>query len=384
MTLTDHFAKDAGVLTSPPEFPSVYTSIPDGKYITICSGSFSPSRIYDWYKKAIDLLPASLLEDYKFVQIGDAADYPIHGAIDLRGKVDIRQIAYVIERSSLHVGNDHVCIHISGCKNIPFVGLCAVTNKSAFIPKYKGKFICLEPEREGKPSYAAEETPKSINLIRPEDVAASICEILNLPYSKAIKTLKVGPLFNEERLDVITDFPVAPKLLDGRNLVCRYDLSPNPQALTHFYTFYGGALFTDRPVDIKIIEAFQSKIPHICYFLDGNYSKEFIHFLHISGIPYDLISFKTGDNLGKLKLDLFDFNQIKTPVVHDIENITAETRIDTNRLFLSQGRFYSSIWHWRNGIVSSPDNCVGNPEDRELQESWNHFHFYENCLTNQN
>lgn len=359
---------------SPPDFPTSFIPLPDGPYITICTGAPSKSRIYDYYNKVIALIPFG---DIKIVQIGAAEDYPIFGAIDYRGKANLRQEAFVIENGLLHIGNDHVFQHIAGAKGRRSVGLYSVIPASSAEPFYNYLAVSLEPDRTDKPSYTDDESPKTINSIKPEVAAREISKILGLN-EKKIKTVYIGPSYNDERIDLIPDFPIPLDIFKGRKIVCRYDLCPNKEGLIHFLHAYGGAVITEDPIDHQILAGLKERIPHIVYFLDKNYNKDFIKALHYSGISYDLCTEKSGKELADLKLELFDYNQVKTRRWPDLAGFRPNQLFETKRVFFSRNQFYPSAWHVSEGItVDKCDYTLAGLDSKRFQDSWENLYIYE-------
>lgn len=379
MSLTDYAAREAGVEISRTEFPSLYYPIPFDNYVVACVSGDTPSRGYSHFNKVFELLNMELsFNGIKIIQIGGEKDYKIRGAYDLCGALSLRQAAHVIEKSKLFVGCDHIFARIAASANVPVAIAVSVTTSSDITPWNANRFDVIESDRGGlKPSYSLEENPKTIDLIFPEAISAKIADALSIKWKNSFKTVRIGKSFYEERIDFIPDFPVNEGTLNNRKLVCRYDLSPNAAALFQFYHFYGGPLFTDRPVSPKLFEQFGGKIPHTVYFIDGEYSADFVKFLHSLPRPYDLVSNKTGKELEEIKLELFDYNQIKSISRPDYSEVKAGHLFATNRLFLSHGQFFPSIPHWRKGIGMSNSMKIIDPNDAELWDNYENFYIYE-------
>lgn len=369
MRLSDYYAQYSGVEPEKPEFPSIWIARPEGEYFTVCTGAVTQSRIYSYFGKVISLLCLP----YRIVQIGAGEDYPIPNAIDYRGRLNLRQESFLIEGAKFHLGNDHVFNNLAEMADVHSFSVHAVLPGSAAAPR-DHTFISAPKDR---PSYADIENPKSINLIKPEDVANSILEKLGKP-RLSIKTVKIGPSFLEERIDLIPDFAIPPDTFRGRKIVCRYDLCPNREGLIHFLNCYGGAILTYDPIDPEILKAFRGKIPHVVYYVDRNLNIDFIRFLSHSGIPYDLVSNKQGKELSDLKLELFDFNQIKSPRKYAVDDLSESMKFETNRVFFSRNQFYPSKYHWEQGIpIQSCDFSLKGIQNESFNESIDNFYIYE-------
>ena len=117
------------------------------------------------------------------MQIGGNDDAPIRGTIDMRGKTNIHQTAYLVKNASLLAGNDSCNIHFASGFNIPLVGLYGSTSPKNSGPFFgdKNKQIVIESDRKGKqPSFQMNENPKTINWIKPEQIAQPILDLLKI------------------------------------------------------------------------------------------------------------------------------------------------------------------------------------------------------------
>ncbi len=358
---------------SPPDFPSNFIKIP-AKYIVVSTTGSWNSKKYDYYQKVLEILfPILQKEGIEIVQVGTQEDQRLPLVVDYTG-VSLRQAAFVIENSLLHVGNDNLYTWLAGSK-VPSIALYGPVPGAVLKPE---GVLALEPARVNKPSYAPEENPKTINSIPPEQVAGSVTELLNIEKPK-IKTVQINSLYGQEQIDYIPDFPIQPQVFNGRRIICRYDICNNKEALIHFLNLYEGAIYTADVIDINLLLAFKPRIPQILYLLDHNYSKDFVKALHSTGIPYDLVTNKKDRELGDLKLDLFDYNQIKGWPEVDKGEVTEDCYFESKRVYLSKAKFYASRWHYTEGIdITKCDFKVGPAlTSRNFQESWHHCYFYQ-------
>lgn len=388
MTVTDTYANYLNIDAVEPEFPATFYPLPDTKYILINTGSFSQSRIYDYYGKVLELLQFPLnMGDYTIVQIGEPGDYQVFSTryIDLRGELSLRQQTFLIENCELLITNESLFAHIAGVKNKKSVVLYGPVpaNSASSLWAIHEKYL-----ESGPPySYLNDEpkNDKSINGIKPENVAWKISESLGLNWRKNIETIKVNEQFLEPSIDFIPDFPIQPGI--NAKLMCRFDLSNNLQALGHFYSLYSAPLYTADPIDYNFLKNFKEKILHIAYSLDGNYSKDFVSTIHKMGFKYTLLTDKEGDELAKLKWELFDYNGVLSKnIAPKFEaakqlNLTGDESFDTSRLYLSRGRMFPSRWHWQEDIDCAAwqgrGKKLGPLNSKNFMESWNNFYIFK-------
>ena len=397
MTVADTCSNYLGVEITEPDFPSTFYPLPDSKYLLIHTGSFSNSRIYDYYNKVIELLQFNLdLGDYTVVQIGEfpqnnpdgskkQGDYQIFATkyLDLRGKLSLRQQVFLIENCELLLCNESVYSNIAGVKEKKSVVLYGPTPHISTRSCFAFRECAIE---SGPPySYLADENPKSINSIKPEEIAGKVSRIMNLGWKQTIETIQINDQFLNPSIDFIPDFPIQPG--NPGKFLCRFDLSNNIQALGHFYSLYSAPLYTADPVDERFLAQFKSQIPHVFYSLDGVYSRDFVVLLHKMGFKYTLLTDKEGDELDKLKWDLFDYNGVVSKnIVPKFEeasklNLTGDESFDTSRLYLSRGKIYPSRWHWQEGVDcvewQGKGKKLGPVNSKNFMESWNNFYIFE-------
>ena len=182
-----------------------------------------------------------------------------------------------------------------------------------------------------------------------------------------------------EQIDYVPDFPISPKTFEGRRLVCRYDICNNKEALVHFLHVYGGTIYTSEPIDINLLLNFKPRIPQLIYLVSENYSKEFVKQLHGSGINYELVSHLRDQALSNLKLELFDYNQIKGFPEPEIGKITEDHYFESKRVYLSKGIFFASRYHYCENLpIQNCDFKVGAAiHSKNFLESFNNCYFYE-------
>lgn len=349
------------------DFVSGYTPVPN-KYVTISTDG-SPSRNYLYYRKVVDLIEWG---DIEVIQIGTPETYNV--GRNFKGKT-LRQNSFIIENSLLHIGNEHIFREIAKNKKVPVVTLFSPTPA----PKSTDQEINIESSRNGlRPSYR-DDNDDTINLIKPEEVAKAICKILKLKLKiESFETVKINKDYLTNRIEFVPDFLIGPNQINGL-IVCRFDISNDYNSLVNFYRFYGAPLFTEDPLPLDFLAANKQKIPTIVYLLDRNYSKQFVEVLHKSGIPYELATTKSGKALADLKLELFDFNQVKVITKPDIGNVDEDMFFETNRLFLSKGALYASRFHLaeRTSIRESDFRIGPALHSKLFLESWDSFYIYK-------
>ena len=66
-----------------------------------------------WFPERYQAVVTALRGQFDFLQIGDASDPPLEGALDLRGKTSLRQSAAILSQSLLFVGQVGLLMHLA-------------------------------------------------------------------------------------------------------------------------------------------------------------------------------------------------------------------------------------------------------------------------------
>lgn len=167
-----------------------YFPRPFEKYITVHNDNKVPAKSYRYWTQVISLIKNKAPE-LKIVQIGSGSEGDIEG-VDLRINTDsLKQCAFIIKHSSAHIGIDSVPSHLSSHFNTPCVALYAHTYPNTCKPIW-GECRIVESKRNGKkPSFSLEDPDQTIDMIKPEEVANELLDLLGYE-SAGIETLYIG------------------------------------------------------------------------------------------------------------------------------------------------------------------------------------------------
>jgi glycosyltransferase involved in cell wall biosynthesis len=102
--------------------------------------------VFRTYKYMGDVAKA-IKEKYTTIQVGGTNDFPAWCDIDLRGKTNFRETAWVMSHASIAVTVDSFVSHLAGALGVPQVCLFGSGNHFVVRPnQVKGKLICLVPD----------------------------------------------------------------------------------------------------------------------------------------------------------------------------------------------------------------------------------------------
>ena len=175
MHLLEQYALTCGVKIDKPTIYESFYPINSNKYICFHPTSKYDSKVYDYWQIVLDLI-LPVLRNHKIdvVQIGGKNEPAFQGCIHAQGQTNLNQAAYIIRNSLLNFGADSFSSHIASGLGKKIVTLYSNNNINNCKPYWTESQDCvlLEPNRVSKkPNYSEKELPKTINEIKPEDVA---------------------------------------------------------------------------------------------------------------------------------------------------------------------------------------------------------------------
>jgi hypothetical protein len=359
MRLLDTYATNTGSKIDKPFVYTKYFPLPLEGYITIQSQTPYDSRNYSYWQEVINLIQPFLAKaNIHIIQVGTKDERQLGGVINLLGQTNINQLAYVIQNSKLHFGADSLCVHLASSFDIPIVSLYSISNPSVAGPHFgnKDKHILLKGyERIGnkKPSYSQVESPKSIDTIKPEEIAEGILKLLNIEFPKMPETVFIGQDFNVKSFEIIPDQGLDISSIPVENPIIRLDYVFNEEALESILSQRKSIIFTNKPIKKDIIEKYKQNINQLIYIIEENNSVNFVKLLKSNSINYVLLSFLPEEVLNKFKIDYLDYNLIvnrkhKTKEETKISNIDNLYYNSSRTIYSSKGKSVSR-YDWLNG-----------------------------------
>jgi hypothetical protein len=346
MHLLDTYALRTGSKIKKPFIIKKFFPLPVEKYITIQNSSGMPAKCYDYFQEVILYLINKLNKNgYQIVQIGSKEDKVLNGVINLCGQTNINQTAFILNNSSLHLGNDSFAIHMASAFNIPCVGLYGITYPNIAGPYWNKKnSTCLTPENF-KASFNPSETPKKINSIKPEIVIESINNLLFQKNEKInLKTKFIGSRYLNPVLEVFPDQVVPPNLFPNQmvniRLDYKQDLTRNDyNGIFNNLNIRPSAIVTDKKFNINPFLNFKDHITQVIYNITNSIDIEFINNLFNYNINCVFVfenNDKNIDILNKRKLDLIEYPALIQELDPINKNILKDLSKETNLFYSSK------------------------------------------------
>jgi hypothetical protein len=325
------------------------------KFITLDTSDLGTSSLaYDHWQLVVDLIHPRLLEQkIHILQLGNKEDKPLTHCYMAQGQCNFNQKSYVIKKSLLHVCPNNESMHIASHLEKKCVALFSNNCfKGQFAPYWskEDEMEILYPDTTQKPSFNPNESPKSINKIKPEDVAKKILNLAGIfTFVPDYRTLRIGSMFDKKRTESSLAHLIDPKKLQVSSLIVRMDLNFNEEALKKQLSVSPCSVITNQPFSSEILDLYSEKIVELVYYIEDD-SKEGVDFIKKvseKSINCLLRSRKTGDELNDYKLAYFDYgliHEIPQRTQKDFEELKGKKNLyyKSNRFIIHNNSFYLS------------------------------------------
>lgn len=369
MHLIERYATACGVKIDKPYIYDTFFPVNVEKYISFQPFSKYPSKNYDYWNEVINIInPYLEKENIKIIQIGVKDDKHINNTINLSGQTNISQAAYIIKNSILHLGADSFASHIASGFNKKIVCIYSNNNINNVKPYWSKSedLILLSPKLNKKPQYSVNEVPKTINSIKPEDIAEGVLKLLNVPYNNIPKTIHIGNDYINKTLEIIPDKPINPAQIGLDTLVIRMDYAFNEQVLELFLQHKKCIIFTNKPISEELLKKYKQNIPQLIYVIEKDNDSTFARTLKRNAINGTFISYLSEEDLNKFKLDYMDYGLI---IKRDYPTYKIQTNNNTffksSRILISSEGQFNSKYQWETKDASN--KYINHPElNKEL------------------
>jgi len=351
MHIIETYALNCGLKIDKPFIYEKYCPIPFDNYISFQPCSKYESKSYDLWQEVINQIAPKLIQkNIHIVQIGGKDEKPLENCYHLQGKTNINQAAYIIKRSIMHFGADSFGVHVASNYDKPIVALYSNSRPENAGPYFNSnsKIKIFEiDKKDRRPSYSAQESPKTINEIDPIQVANSILSMLDLDLVN-IKTIRIGEEYNRRLIESVPNAIIADiSKLGVNSLIMRMDYEFNEDVLQEQLKRNNCSIVTSKPIKTEILKTYKSNIAQIIYNLDEKHDVNFVKALKKSGVPFALSTELSEDFVKSIKIHYMDYQQIIRSVKskkEDIKNLEDLNNLyyKSNKITISNGKIYNS------------------------------------------
>lgn len=396
MRLIEKYALECGLKIGKQFLLSKFFPVPADKYITLHAGSGQPAKNYTYWPEVVQLIHKFLEEKgISIVQIGKY-DPPLLNCINLLNQTDIQQTNYVLTNSLLHVGGDSWPMHRVGEIKVPIVEIFGNTTFENHGPyRYNKKSIFIESHRFNKsPSFQAQEFPKTIDLIPPEEIANAILKVLDINHTFNFKSLFFGGFYQQPALELIPNCVLSPNFQLPSPPLIRMDYEFNEDILVQNLKIRKCIIITNKEINPNILSVLKGNIALLRIEID-NVSEKWLKIVKRIGINVSCYTFEKDEKKVRDKrLELLGaclFDQIEYPSKSNFKS-NVETYINakipedfnysdisfkSNKFIVSNDKMYLSKAHLKSGIAME-NNAANKGTIIDSEDFWmdqNHFYF---------
>ena len=359
MHILEQYALNCGLKIGKPFIHEKYYPLPFEKYITFNPFGKFNSRKYSYWQDVIDLInPILKKENINIIQIGGQNEPGYNNCFPLMGQTNYNQTAYIINNAMLHFGVDSFPIHIASYFDKKIVALYCNMYASQSQPYWSSpkNIKLIQADLNGKkPSYAPEENPKTIDNIKPELIASSILELLNIDNKLSQETVFIGKKYGVLLLECLPSIIIPQNLFPNMLLNIRFDYTGQVKEDDYICTLNNlnirnCSIITDKCIEIEKLLSLKDKITNIFYDVTNtNIDVDFINKVKAFGLKIDLIFNKTlstqEEIINNKKLELIEFQEqlnIIDPVDIDEKIIKDSTFYKSKKLLFANNSAYLS------------------------------------------
>jgi hypothetical protein len=284
----------------------------------------------------------------------------------------------------MHFGADSFGVHVASNYDKPIVALYSNSRPKNAGPYFNSnsKIKIFEiDKKDRRPSYSAQESPKTINEIDPIQVANSILSMLDLDVVN-IKTIRIGEEYNRRLIESVPNAIIADiSKLGVNSLIMRMDYEFNEDVLQEQLKRNNCSIVTSKPIKTEILKTYKSNIAQIIYNLDEKHDVNFVKALKKTGVPFALSTELSEDFVKSIKIHYMDYQQIIRSVKskkEDIKNLEDLNNLyyKSNKITISNGKIYNSKAAYLKDIPfnNKPIKVIDIPE---FWEEAKYFYLFE-------
>lgn len=343
MNLTEKIALDCGLTISEPFIDEAFHPVVDENYIVIDTRSTYKEGKYDFYRDVFELIKDYLNQNnIKVFQFADENS----AKLDCKKcfiKINKKQENYILKRSKLLVSNENYTLYTSSALGIPSVGLYSIFPSKSKAPIWnRNKQIILESDRLGnKPTYnLLNETPKTINLIDPYEVARKILQSLNIKNNLDKFELKyLGKSYNQKIVEIVPDFISEPSFLQNQSINLRLDYVKDLdiKVLQYWLNNRKVNIMTDKDMNSSILSHFKKNIVAITVMASDDISEQFLNICKSIGFNVKIYC-SNKDRFNDFKFKFLDWEVEKD---FNEENTISDFKAETNLKYVSAKTLFS-------------------------------------------
>ena len=348
MHVLEAFATSSGLKISKPYIYEKYYPLNFDKYIIIETNDAKyQSKNYDYWQEVINLILPKLKENnINILQICGQNDPKLLNTYTITGYT-VNQKAYLIKNSVVYIGSNLLGLQLASNYSKKIVGLYGNIYASQNKPYWSNEedlALIQGFDEKTKPSYAPQENPKVINNIKPDTLAQSILNSLNIKYEIKNKFTSIGLNYTNKTIEIVPNMVANPASFGAPNIIVRMDIQFNENFLAAQLAQSKCLIITNKTISENLIKTYKGNITQVVYKIEKENDPLFANLLKNENISFTLISELDQQDINNIKIHYMDLGLIfklnyKTKENYDYKNIKY---YKSNRFILSNGKLYMS------------------------------------------
>lgn len=361
MHKVESMALSSGSKISKPYISKTFYPIVDKKFICVSRKAECNAKEYDFIDDVIfHIKPYLDKEKIAIYEIGGSEKTKRIFYTQDFCHLNRSQSSYVLSKSLLYFGNYNLYTNIASYLQKPYICPMNTEYTEAFDPYWSddGKSEIVTPESNLKPSFSAQEYPKTINEINPEDIAVKILDTLDIKHSLGkIKTIFFGEEYTQNIVDIVPgQYAIEQMRLSGPVNI-RMDKVFDLSFLSQCASLEHINIVTDKAIPENVLRLFGENLKLISFFVDKKTEIKDINTIQSKGTPLNLLS-TDQKNITEIRLKFIDFQvrlfghkskkDLKTNTYSDLKflskrNIIANGEVYNSYLSLALGKNTSTV-----------------------------------------
>jgi hypothetical protein len=354
MHFLETYALNSGLKIDKPFIFEKYYPIESNDYII-----FSCEN-YKYLQDVIDIINPYLNET-KIIYLKHQSDDKFEECHKIND-IGYNQAAYLIGKSKLYFGEPSIFTDLASHYGVRTVTIYSNAFPQNVLPYWGMKNDFQVLVKDGvKPVFDIEKNYNILNSIRPEQIAKKILNALKIEHEYNYETVYMGSAYrrNDILIEVVPDNN-DPVLMQNPNCAVRMDLKFDEEYLYDILQLRPLQIWTDKPINYKILEEFKENIQQVFYIITQDDSPDFVKTLKEHSIRTRLVTFLEEKELNNKKLSYIDYD----PII----NLSAEKKelknLPINSLFYSSCKaIYESGVYYASDYARATKTPIGKPFD---------------------
>jgi len=371
MHILDKLSLEVGLRASTPFVYEKYFPINYEKYICLNIRSSAEDSIYKYWEEVLDLCQKELNDNgYGIINIGQEINNNIisNRILDLGGKLNFNQIAYLIKNCDLYIGPRQYEVQLASFYKRKILNIVNKKSSDSYKPYWSKEEDCVAI------NLFADNWNNESEYLKPEFIAQNIFDILNIKKQVKFKTIFVGKDFSNKTLEIIPDRPIVAQKIPINNPIVRMDYYFNESILEEILRNKKTIIFTNKPIDLDLLTKYKQNIDRLIYIIREDHVPNFIERIKSIGIKYVLISELEEEEVNKLKINYIDLGIINIkPKAEDLDLYARKNiKYKSSKILISGDFTFFSKYDWENNLVSNNEANL----NKEFLEEIDNFYLF--------